>query len=35
MIIEEILHFVQNDNAVCKATLRLRRMTVRCAKLAE
>ena len=35
MIIEKILHFVQNDNAVCKASLRPRRMTMWCAKLAE
>ncbi len=33
IIIEKILHYVQNDNKVCKASLRSRRMTIRCAKL--
>ena len=33
IIIEKILHYVQNDNKVCKASLRSRRMTVKCAKL--
>ena len=33
IIIEKILHFVQNDNKGCKASLRSRRMTVKCAKL--
>ncbi len=33
IIIEKILHCVQNDKAVRKASLRSRRMTVKCAKL--
>ncbi len=33
IIIEKILHCVQNDNKVCKASLRSRRMTTKCAKL--
>ena len=32
IIIEKILHFVQNDNKGCKASLRSRRMTMKCAK---
>ena len=32
IIIEKILHCVQNDNEVCKASLRSRRMTKKCAK---
>ncbi len=32
IIIEKILHYVQNDNKVCKASLRSRRMTMKCAR---
>ena len=32
IIIEKILHCVQNDNEVCKASLRSRRMTMKCAR---
>ena len=32
IIIEKILHYVQNDNKVCKASLRSRRMLMKCAR---